>query len=88
MIFADRPFFYTPTGWKRGTITVSSNPGFNRVMLADGTILSVQPKNTGYVYQTRPSSSDGLFEQCKVVGDKLVYFVDSDPCVIAWVDVK
>ena len=71
--FANRPLFLSATGWLTATVLASVNhPGYSLLQLPDGTINSVQP-TPGFPYQTRPSGTDGEYEQCLVAGDKLVY---------------
>jgi hypothetical protein len=71
--FANRPLFLSATGWLTATVLPSANhAGYSLLQLPDGTINSVQPTPT-FPYETRPAGTDGSYEQCLLVGDKVVY---------------
>jgi hypothetical protein len=71
--FANRPLFLSATGWLTATVIPSVNhAGYSLLQLPDGTINSVQPTPT-FPYEMRPAGTDGAYEQCLVVGDKVVY---------------
>jgi len=73
MIYANRPLFVSPTGWLPGTLQPSTHyAGRWRIILPDGTVLSVQP-DVQAEYQSRPAGTDGPYEAAQRVGDKLVY---------------
>ena len=81
ILFSNRPLFFSPSGWRTGVLIPSWRAGFQRVQISPDAVLSVQPSGTGFLYESRPLSSDGGYEQVQVVGDKLVVTPDV-PAVI------
>lgn len=76
ILYANHPLFFSPSGWQEGTLIPSSRAGFQRIQISGSEVLSVQPSNTQFRYETRPLSSDGGYEQFQIVGDKLVVTPD------------
>jgi len=82
IVYANRPYFLSANQWLPGTLVPSARgPNWYRVQLAGGAILSVQPSNTGFIYETRPSDADGGYEQCCLSGSDLLFMPDKW-CVI------
>jgi hypothetical protein len=68
--YQNRQMFDRPTGWEKGELVASSNPGYSRIHKANGQTLCMEE---GGVYGERPPDQDGGWEQCKRSGNVCAY---------------